>query len=148
VFCPVCGDEYRAGFTRCGDCNTDLVESLLSTPEPIPLETRQVFIAQHPTEAYFVKDLLEAQGIDAQVRGEALFGMRGEAPVTPDTLPSVWVLERSQAEEALTIIAAYRRGDGRASASGQPWRCPRCGEELESQFTACWKCGSARPNGA
>ncbi len=148
MFCPVCGDEYRAGFTRCGDCDKDLVESLPSTPEPTPLEMRQVFVAQHPTEAYFVKDLLEREGIDAEVRGEALFGMRGEAPVTPDTLPSVWVSEERQSEKALAVVAAYRRGDGRAAAAGQPWRCLRCAEELESQFTTCWKCGSARPKGA
>jgi hypothetical protein len=109
---------------------------------------RRVFVAQHPTEAYFVKDLLEAEGIDAEVRGEALFGMRGEAPVTPDTLPSVWVPEDTQVEKALAVIDDYRRGDGQAAAADELWRCPRCGEEIESQFTVCWKCGSARPEGA
>ena len=24
------------------------------------------------------------------------------------------------------------------------WRCPRCGEEIEEVFDACWKCGSGR----
>ena len=28
-------------------------------------------------------------GIDAEVRGEALFGLRGEIPITSDTLPAV-----------------------------------------------------------
>lgn len=26
MWCPVCGDEFRPGFTRCTDCDTDLVE--------------------------------------------------------------------------------------------------------------------------
>lgn len=26
MFCPKCGVEYRAGFTRCSDCSVDLVE--------------------------------------------------------------------------------------------------------------------------
>jgi hypothetical protein len=147
VFCPVCGDEFRPGFTRCGDCDTNLVETLPSTPETSPSEMGQIFVAQHPTEAHFVRDLLEAEGIAAEVRGEALFGMRGEAPVTPDTLPSVWVSGESL-EKALAIVAAYRDGDGRAEAVGEPWRCPGCGEELEPQFTECWECGSARPKGA
>ncbi|HVB99896.1 MAG TPA: hypothetical protein VNJ12_11280 [Candidatus Dormibacteraeota bacterium] len=30
VFCPNCGIEYRAGFTRCNDCDVDLVEALPS----------------------------------------------------------------------------------------------------------------------
>jgi hypothetical protein len=28
MFCPHCGIEYRAGFTRCNDCDVDLVEDL------------------------------------------------------------------------------------------------------------------------
>ena len=27
---------------------------------------------------------------------------------------------------------------------GGPWNCPQCGEELEPQFDACWKCGTTR----
>ena len=47
---------------------------------------KQVFVAQHPAEAHFVKGLLEADGIRAEVQGESLFGVRGEAPATPGTL--------------------------------------------------------------
>jgi hypothetical protein len=25
------------------------------------------------------------------------------------------------------------------------WRCPRCGEPINDQFHACWKCAEARP---
>jgi len=28
MFCPECKAEYRAGFTRCSDCDVDLVEAL------------------------------------------------------------------------------------------------------------------------
>lgn len=27
-WCPVCGSEYREGFTQCTECKVDLVESL------------------------------------------------------------------------------------------------------------------------
>jgi hypothetical protein len=27
---------------------------------------------------------------------------------------------------------------------GRPWKCPKCGEESEPQFDACWKCGTVR----
>jgi hypothetical protein len=32
MYCPVCRAEYREGFTRCSDCDTDLVASLAPPP--------------------------------------------------------------------------------------------------------------------
>ena len=29
--------------------------------------------------------------------------------------------------------------------AGEPWACPQCGEHIEAQFDACWKCGEDRP---
>ncbi|HVB33128.1 MAG TPA: hypothetical protein VNJ52_01955 [Patescibacteria group bacterium] len=34
MFCPNCGIEYRPGFTRCNDCDVDLVDKLPSEEEP------------------------------------------------------------------------------------------------------------------
>lgn len=34
-WCPVCKNEYVKGYTRCSDCNVDLVESLEEAPKPI-----------------------------------------------------------------------------------------------------------------
>jgi hypothetical protein len=34
MFCPLCKAEYREGFTRCSDCETDLVASLDSSASP------------------------------------------------------------------------------------------------------------------
>ncbi len=107
---------------------------------------KKVFVAQHPTEAYLVKGLLESQGIRAEVRGEALFGARGEAPVTPDTLPSVWVFNDIQIVEALEVIRGLQAGERGAAAKGESWRCPNCSEMVEPQFTACWQCGADRPS--
>lgn len=103
----------------------------------------KVFIAQHPTEAHLVRGLLESGGIQAMVRGETLFGVRGEAPVTPDTLPSVWVLDDRQAAAALALIREHRVDSERAGNEA-PWPCPNCGERVEPQFTSCWKCGNER----
>ena len=32
--------------------------------------------------------------------------------------------------------------DATPQVVGQPWQCPKCGEQLEPQFKSCWKCGS------
>jgi hypothetical protein len=108
---------------------------------------KQVFVAQHPTEAHLVQGLLEANGIAAEVRGESLFGARGEAPLTADTLPSVWVLDDGQASSARAVLAAYESRDDPGASVGVLWGCPGCGEQIEPQFTECWRCGTERPGG-
>ena len=105
---------------------------------------KQVYIAQHPTEAYLIKGVLEAEGIPAEVLGENLFGMRGEAPLTADTLPSVWVIDDGDAPRAVALLVEYARQDPAAAARAS-WHCPKCGESVEPQFTECWHCGASRP---
>ena len=106
---------------------------------------KQVFVARTPTEAHLVKGVLETRGIRAEVRGEALWGTRGEIPLTPDTLPTVWVLDDRQAPEGLRIVEGYSSSASASGLEAQGWRCPVCGEQLESQFSECWKCGANRP---
>ena len=104
---------------------------------------KQVFVAQHPTEAHPVKGLLEADGIGAKMFGESLFAVRGEAPATLDTLPTVWVVDDGDAPRALAILAEYGRQEASAAAHAS-WICSNCGERVESQFTECLHCGTSR----
>ena len=99
---------------------------------------KKVFLAQHPTEAHLIAGFLESHGIPSRVKGEPLFSARGIAQMTPDTLPSVWVLDDMHVDEALELLR------GRPAAPGGCWTCGRCGQTVEPQFTACWQCGQQR----
>ena len=103
----------------------------------------KVFVAQHPTEAHLVAGLLASQGIGAEVRNESLFNVRGEVPVTPATLPTVWVLNDQDADSALEILRDHKPSPADASAE-PPWTCGACGEQVEPQFEACWNCNTPR----
>jgi predicted RNA-binding Zn-ribbon protein involved in translation (DUF1610 family) len=103
---------------------------------------KQVLIARHPAEAHLVKGLLQSEEIQAIVRGEELSGVRGGVPVTLDTSPSVWVLDDSQTESATAKIKQYDSGATVGAGSTSSWKCPQCGEQVEGQFTTCWKCGT------
>ena len=104
-----------------------------------------VYTADNPTEAHLVKGLLEAEGIETVVQGEHLFPLRGIIPVTADTNPSVCVVNDADFDQARSIAAAYDQVTLCGQSHPKAWDCPQCGEELEGQFTACWKCGTIRP---
>lgn len=108
---------------------------------------KKVFIAKNPADAHLLKGLLEGENIEAAVRGEFLYGVRGEVPITPETCPSVWVMDDSDYDKAMELVSTFRDGDLTNPIEGKVWRCS-CGEENENQFTECWSCGKARPIGS
>lgn len=110
---------------------------------PLPgVGMKQVHAARHALEAHLVRGYLESQGIEALVRGDYLTSGWGELPVD---VCSVWVKDDAQYERANALLVAFLHGDLARELGGDAWRCAQCGEQLEGQFTACWKCGAARP---
>lgn len=103
-----------------------------------------VYSARNPTEAHLLKGILESYGIGCVVRGEALFSVRGEVPLTPDTAPSVWILDNNDADEAGRIIKEYESSNMLDGSDKESWICRYCGEDSEGQFTKCWNCGKPR----
>jgi predicted RNA-binding Zn-ribbon protein involved in translation (DUF1610 family) len=95
---------------------------------------RQVHTADNPSEAHFVKGLLEAKGIAARVRYEDMIG----------DYPSVWVSAGADFELAQKIVLALSREQAIVEAQSEPWCCPKCGEHIEAQFTECWRCETSR----
>lgn len=122
------------------------------------MDMKHVYTARDPMDAHFVMGLLQQQGIEAIVQGEALQEAWGGLNLTAETLPSVWVAEADVARAA-PLIEDYKRRD-RADAEletgndgekdpipARPkWKCGNCGEMVEEQFDRCWHCGHARPD--
>jgi hypothetical protein len=103
---------------------------------------KQLHVAKHAMEANLVKGFLESQGIEAIVRGEYLTGGWGELPVD---LCTVWIADDAQFERANELLFEFLNGTLARRFSGERWTCPKCGEPLEGQFTACWNCGTSKP---
>lgn len=99
---------------------------------------KQVFTAYNLSDVYFVKTLLEAEGIPSIVRNEQL--LKGQA--TKDGYPSVWILDEDQCEAAASIVSRYLDGKCSSGEEGHSWKCPKCGETHEAQFSTCWQCGA------
>ena len=68
---------------------------------------KKVYIANDPGDAHLARDILNNRGIEAIVQGESLFGLRGGIPITPDTSPSVWIIDDSRVDEAVDILKLF-----------------------------------------
>ena len=86
-----------------------------------------------------LRNLLESEGMACLMKNEFLYSAAGEIPPT-EIWPELWV-EESDFDKAQLII-----NDALADKSDLPkWHCSECGEQLEGQFTTCWRCGTERP---
>jgi hypothetical protein len=115
-------------------------------PKTARCSMKIIYTAADPATAHIVRGILASYGIDSEVRGEALFSVRGELPMVGDTFPTVWIVKDVDHLKAQEIVEDF---DSRLSGkdnNGASWTCGNCGEQLESQFTACWQCETPRPD--
>ena len=91
-------------------------------------------------EIHHLKNVLEVEGIRCFLKNELLARLAGEIPFTECAL-ELHIRDESDRWRAERILEDWRRAGPAAAA---PWICDRCGERLEGQFTACWKCGAPR----
>jgi hypothetical protein len=91
-------------------------------------------------ELHHLKNVLEAEGIGCRVRNELLTRLAGEIPFT-ECAAELYVLDERDRWRAEALLATIR---ATPPAAGPAWSCA-CGEQLDGQFTACWRCGATRP---
>lgn len=106
---------------------------------------KKVYIATNPVNAHLLRGILEGDHIQSIVQGEYLWGARGEIPVTPETSPSVWVVDDADYDRAMEIINNFQTEEENSDLKIIEWKCSKCGEANEGQFSECWQCGTSRP---
>jgi hypothetical protein len=78
MFCPVCGDEYQAGFTRCADCDVDLTaKPPPGIEEAAPFELVTVLETGDQSLVAVAKSVLDGAGIPCIARNERLQNLFG-----------------------------------------------------------------------
>jgi hypothetical protein len=101
---------------------------------------KTIYSSLNLVEIHHLKNLLQSAGIRCRIRNEDLVRLAGEVPFPECSLRLV-VDREEDAREAEALLREFLRPQ---RPSGETWRCSSCGEALEAQFTACWKCGEAR----
>jgi len=100
---------------------------------------RKVHTAESLVEIAHLRNVLESAGIACVVRNDRLGGVVGEMPFL-ECWPELWIVESGYLLRARALLEEALG----ARTGGGVWRCGRCGESAEAQFTACWNCGTAR----
>ncbi len=92
-----------------------------------------------PVDIHNLKNVLGAQGIACEIRGE-LRGMAvGELPPN-ECWVELWLVDDADEDLARRILARP------VGATSPAWTCGKCGESVEGQFDRCWKCEGDRPD--
>lgn len=97
----------------------------------------KIFSSLTSVEIHNLKNVLEARGIECEIRGESLRTGLGELPVN-ECWTELWIVDDSRIDEAKRILS------GADHPTGAPWNCPQCGESVEAQFGQCWNCQAER----
>jgi hypothetical protein len=86
-----------------------------------------------------IKDLLEQEKILCMIRNETISVAMGEIPYT-ECLPEIWIMNDEDFRWAQKVVDACLDADRTADTENlEPWTCSKCKEEIEGQFTSCWK---------
>jgi hypothetical protein len=96
---------------------------------------KRVFRAASLLQVAHSRNVLIAAGIDSELRNQYLAGALGDLPML-ETWPQLWV------EDGLESAALRALEKAATAPTGALWTCAQCGEQLEPQFTTCWRCGS------
>ena len=77
MICPNCKSEYREGFTRCSDCDVDLVASVPEEPAKPNLPLVKVYESGNAALIPVVESLLADADIEFMTKGEPIQDLFG-----------------------------------------------------------------------
>jgi hypothetical protein len=148
MFCPLCKDEFRPGFTRCAGCNVDLVESLTAA-EPAPTESKPRSSPTATADSPGLVPMREYCGFlsldDARDSRDRLKadGIRSEIVIRelPDSsTEEYWLrVERDRFGEVFALLGFDMQADDEPEGSFQ---CGECGGEVAAAESFCPNCGA------
>jgi Putative prokaryotic signal transducing protein len=97
---------------------------------------KRVFSSHNLILAHHSRNLLEAEGIETEMRNQMLSSAMGELPPA-ECQAEVWVLRAEDVARAEEVLR-------RPAPTGPDWKCDDCSESSGTQFTQCWNCGALK----
>ncbi len=118
MFCPICGEEYRPGFSRCVDCEVDLAERP-SGEDPALADAEPVLTTWDPAVLTQARALLDEARVpytlrSAKPRGLSIADRLGTGP-----RPTAVLVGEEMRQEATEILHPLQP-DGSDGTDGEP----------------------------
>ena len=101
---------------------------------------KRVHTAKDPLMISHLKNVLATFGIKCVTKNFDLSSAAGELPPI-ECWPELWVVDDEKLVKAKSIL---KKTLAPLESVKKPWRCSRCYEEIEGQFSECWNCGGLR----
>jgi len=145
MFCPVCRDEYRTGFTRCATCDVELVSSLASaTPKPPPAILPEVAAEEAKVSFCGFMTLEEARHArdqlrDKKIRADILVCEPPGAPVSVPATEEYWLRVAPRDLRATADLLGYPAAG--AADTEESFNCSACGALVKGSDNECPGCG-------
>src|SRR5262245_37475772 len=145
MFCPVCRDEFRPGFSRCATCDVALVEALDAPATPIPpAPAAEIAVEEVMDNFCGFLTLEEARQARDAVRGARLPAeiLIRDAPAPADGSPvseEFWLRVRPRDFRAVVGLVGYEPVE--AAAADETFGCSACGATVHASDEACPGCG-------
>ena len=145
MFCPVCRDEYRPGFTRCASCDVALVE-VQDAPSPQKTAPILAEVAAEDATANFCGFLTldEARQARDKLR-EASLPAEILIKDAPKTVPDAsvheefWLRVRPKDFRAIVEIIGFEPVE--TADKDAAFGCSACGAMVRGSDDACPGCG-------
>ena len=105
---------------------------------------KMIFTDSSVVPCDMVKGLLDSNGIRSMIKNEHGSTPAGDpVPFMPSLAyawPEVWVNDGdfARASDLIKDMTLPQEPDA------LPWKCPHCGEVVDSEFDACWNCSATR----
>jgi hypothetical protein len=100
---------------------------------------KRVYSVKDDSVIEIIRNLLAQEGIETTVLNVSTGSLLGEVPFF-SAAPEIWILRDEDEPRARAIVGDYESGAIQDQLTREPWKCPRCGELVEGQFTECWNC--------
>jgi hypothetical protein len=101
---------------------------------------KKVYTTKDPLMIGHLKNVLATFNIKCITKNYELSSAAGELPPI-ECWPELWVLDDERHAEAEAIL---KKTLAPLKSVKKSWHCDGCGEEIEGQFSECWKCGRSR----